>query len=137
MNRGRVKRVAIITVDAEKAHDAVLDRTERVPALPQVLSTIANAPMANYSFDTLELVRQSIENWNKDQATATGNLAPVTFYRINVAFSSLPDGERKYFDALPTNFSLTSAEVDALLAVGPKLLRSSRDFQRLVNDLAR
>lgn len=148
MNRGKVKRVAVIVVDAEKAGDAQLDRTERLPNLVQTLSNISNAPMGNYSFDTVELIRTSIENWNKDTMALqqcreacphgnipAGDLAPITFYRANISFASLPLAERKFFNGLPTSFSLTNEQIDALLAVGPRLLRESADYRKLVEDL--
>lgn len=135
MNRGRVKRVAVIVVDAEKQSNLAVDRRERTPMAIEVLGAIASAPMANYSFDTLELLRQNIANWNRDQKDAAGGLAPVQFYRVLISFSSLPEEERKVFDEMPTSFALTDAQIDALLAIGPKLLRESPDFQRLVKDL--
>ena len=148
MNQGKVKRVAVIVVDAEKAGDVQIDRTERLPNLFQTLSTISNSPMANYSFDTIELLRTSIENWNKDALMLQqckelcpqgnippGDLASVTFYRANITFASLPPAERKFFDSLPTSFSLTNEQIDALMAVGPRLLRESAGYRRLVKDL--
>lgn len=135
MNRRRVKRIAIITVDAERPSNLSVDKRGRVPMLPEVLTAIANAPMANYSFDTLELVRESIARWNRDQEDASDKLAPITFYRVQVALASLPDADRKIFDEMPTSFALTDAEIDALLAIGPRLLHESGDFQRLVADL--
>ena len=135
MNRGRVKRVAVIVVDAEKSGNVDLDTRQRVPNIAEVLSAVANTPMANYSFDTLELLRQSIAGWNRDQAANNPTLAPIAFYRIIVSFAALPDNERQYFNALPTSFTLTNSQIDALLAVGPRLLHESPDFQRLVNDL--
>ena len=134
MNRGKVKRVAVIAVDAEKSSDVTLDRKERPPNLVQTLGTVANAPMANYSFDTIELLRTNIENWNKDAANAP-DLRPIDFYRVIVTFASLPESERKVFDAMPTSFSLTNAQVDALLKIGPRLLHESGDFERLLRDV--
>jgi NTE family protein len=134
MNRGKVKRVAVIIVNAEKASGVTLDQNARAPNLVQTLGTIANTPMANYAFDTVELLRTDIENWNKDAAIAT-DLRPVAFYRAHVTFASLPESERKFFDALPTSFALTNDQIDALLKVGPRLLRDSADFKKLVRDL--
>ncbi len=135
MNRGRVKRVAVIDVDAEKGNPVTLDRTENQPNVVQVLTAVSNTPMANYSFDTLELLRQSIVAWNKDQAVSPEGLQQITFYRVHIAFSSLPQEERKFFDGLPTSFALTNAQIDALLAIGPRLLKESADYQRLLEDL--
>ncbi|HEV8658428.1 MAG TPA: patatin-like phospholipase family protein [Thermoanaerobaculia bacterium] len=134
MNRGKVKRVAVIVVNAEKEGGITLDQNEQPPNLAETLSTIANTPMANYSFDTVELLRTDIENWNKDAAIAP-DLRPVAFYRTHVTFASLPANERKFFDSLPTSFSLTNGQIDALLKVGARLLHESADFEKLIRDL--
>ncbi|HSP17726.1 MAG TPA: patatin-like phospholipase family protein [Thermoanaerobaculia bacterium] len=135
MNRGRVKRVVVIDVDAEKGSGVTLDRNESQPTVVQVLNAVSNTPMANYSFDTLELLRESISAWNKDQAVSPDGLRQIAFYRVHIAFASLPPAERKFFDDLPTSFALKSEQIDALLAVGPRLLRESADYQKLLTDL--
>jgi NTE family protein len=112
-----------------------LDRTANQPTVVQVLNAVADTPMANYSFDTVELLRQSISAWNKDQALSPGGLQQIAFYRIHVAFASLPAADRKFFDDLPTSFSLTNEQIDRLLAVGPRLMRESTDYQKLLRDL--
>ena len=55
MNRKKVKRVAVIAVNARTDAEAKLDRTERAPGLVEVLKTVSTAPMQNYSFETVEL----------------------------------------------------------------------------------
>ena len=61
----------------------------------------------------------------------TDQIIPAEYLSFNPA---IPE-ERKFFDELPTSFSLTNAQIDALLAAGRRLLHESADFKKLVNDL--
>jgi NTE family protein len=152
MNNGKVKRVAVIVVNARTEGGVSIDANEGTPSVMAVLSTVSNAPMANYSFDTVEQLRISIENWNRDaqmleQCSALiaeacpkaelpqGELSPVAFYRTEITFAALPAPEREPFYTMGTNYALSNAQVDALLAVGPRLLNESPDYRKLVQDL--
>lgn len=153
MNRKKVKRVAVIAVNARTDAEAKLDRTERAPGLVEVLKTVSTAPMQNYSFETVELLRNSIEDWNRDAETLKqcktmvkgvcpearlpeGELAAVQFYPVEVAFSALTDlAERRYFNEIGTNYSLTPEQVERLIGLGPRLLGASPVFRTLVDSL--
>ena len=55
---------------------------------------------------------------------------------VNVSFGQLEDEEeRRFFNAVPTNFNLGDEVVDRLREVGGRLLRDSPDFQRLLRAL--
>lgn len=153
MNRKRVKRVAVIAVNARTDGGAKLDRTARTPGVVEVLEVVSTAPMQNYSFETVELLRSSVKDWNRDadvldQCQAMlkkacpsaklpdGELARVEFYPIEVAFSAITDlKERQYFNDIGTNYSLTPEEVQRLLDLGPRLLGTSPVFRALVDAL--
>jgi predicted acylesterase/phospholipase RssA len=153
MNRKKVKRVAVIAVNARTDGEAKLDRNERAPGLVEVLEAVSTAPMQNYSFETVELLRSSVKEWNRDAAVLAecreivtgvcpdarlpeGELAPVEFYPIEVAFSALTDpDERKFFNRIGTNYALTPEEVGRLIDLGPRLLGESSVFRKLVDSL--
>lgn len=153
MNRKKVKRVAVIAVNARTDGGASLDRTERTPRLVEVLETVSTAPMQNYSFETVELLRNSIKEWNRDADTLEqckaivkdacpgarlpeGELAAIQFYPMEVAFGAITDPEeRRSFNEIGTNYSLTSEQVGRLLDLGPRLLGRSPVFRSLVDAL--
>jgi NTE family protein len=108
MNHKKVKRIAVIAVNARTDGEVRFDRTGRTRGVVEVLETVSTAPMQNYSFETVELLRSSIKEWNRDadvlqQCEAIvkgvcpdarlgdGELVPVRFYPIEVAFSALAD----------------------------------------------
>jgi NTE family protein len=152
VNLEKVKRVAIIAVNAETASGVALDRKETTPSIVDVLMTVSSAPMSNYSADTVALIQERIENWNKDQAMIDNcsailhgicpdakipdeGIARVKFYRVEVSFDLLPPEERKQFDRIGTNFSLDRADVDRLIAVAGRVMGESEEYGRLVGDL--
>ena len=153
INRDKIKKVVVVVVNAKTDPDITFDGQEDAPGLTDVLMTVATAPMDNYSFETIELLRESIKQWEKDAQARkdceealrkncpnakleSGPLAEVGFYTVVVGFDSLQDaGERAFLKNLPTTFNLTSEAVDRIRAAGAKLLGESPEFQRLVKDL--
>jgi hypothetical protein len=115
--------------------------------------TVATVPMDNYSFDTIEIMRQGLQQWEKDiqsrqdceavlkkncpgAALPGGDLPRVRFYPVVIGFDAIEDKiERDFFKNLPTTFRLSAESVDRLRAVGARLLTASPDYQRLLQDL--
>lgn len=149
----KVRKIMFIVVNAKTEPAADLDKKESAPSLDKVLMTVATVPMDNYSFDTIELMKQSLQQWGKDVksrqdcddimrercpgATLPGKDLPrVRFYPVVIGFDAIEDkAEREFFKNLPTTFKLSAETVDRLRAVGAKLLNASPDYQRLLKDL--
>jgi NTE family protein len=109
--------------------------------------------MSNYSFDTVEELLDTFEQWRKDReayAACEGILArecpasgmptespvPVETYGIYIGFDQIKDTEaREYFLNLPTTFRLPAEAIDRLIEIGPSILDESEEFQRLVTGL--
>jgi hypothetical protein len=108
--------------------------------------------LANFSFETVELLRKTVEEWNRDHDNLVqcqaliqdscpvvrlpAGTGSVEFYPIEVSFNALTDPEeRKFFDEIGTNYALTSAQVDRLIGVGPRLLDTSPVFRALAEAL--
>jgi len=152
INRKQVRKVVVIVVNAKTEPDSDLDRKESSPNLKEVLMAVATAPMDNYSFDTVALLVDSINQWQQDEKArqdcsevlrqgcpgaemSGGPLPSIDFYPVAISFDSLADpDERHFFKNLPTSFTLPAETVDRLIAVGGRLLMESPDFQKLLND---
>jgi NTE family protein len=153
VNRKRVKRIAVIAVNAKTEDAARLDRREGTPGIVDVLTTVSTAPMGNYSFETVELLRSSIKEWTRDEEALAqcrqllrdacpnaqlpeGELAPVEFYPVEVTFAAIADAaERRFFNDIGTNYSLSDEQVTRLIGLGARLLEASPVFRRLVDQL--
>ncbi len=149
----RVKRIAVVTVNAATQGGVGVDKEERTPGIVSVLSAVTGIPMGNYSFDTIALLQQLIAEWSaqkraRDDCRALAkescpsvDIPPIEklnidTYNVNVAFAFLPDEkERNCFYSIGTNFGLPREQVTALIGVGPRLLHISGDYARLVKDL--
>ena len=61
---------------------------------------------------------------------------PFHFYMVEVSFSQVRDPvERKYLNNLPTSLVLDDEAIDRLRAWGRRLLRSSPEFARFLDEL--
>jgi NTE family protein len=153
VNMNKVRKIVFIVVNAKTEPDTDLDKKESAPNLDKVLMTVANVPMDNYSFDTIELMKQSLQQWETDIKTRQncedvlkascpgaalpgGDLPQVRLYPVVIGFDAIEDkAEREFFKNLPTTFKLSAENVDRLRAAGATLLTASPDYQKLMKDL--
>ena len=71
--------------------------------------------------------------WSKELSSPE---KPVTPYFIQVKFDDVKDEKEKAFlNAIPTSFSLTDEQIDALIKAGRELLRNNPTFQKLLSDI--
>lgn len=64
VNERRIERVAVIVVDAKPRSAPKLDRSPSPPSILDVLNASASNPMENYSFDSVDLVREQFKAWD-------------------------------------------------------------------------
>jgi predicted acylesterase/phospholipase RssA len=153
MNQGKIKKIVVIVVDARTEPKTTMDKTARSPRLTKIIDTIATVPMSNYSFETVQELFKTFDEWRKDSQNYDdckdvldkkcpgANMpakppAPVDTYGIYVGFDQIKDQKkREYFLNMPTTFSLKKEEVDDLRKIGPEILDDSGEFQRLLKGL--
>jgi len=75
VNLGRIKRLAVIVVDAKPHSEAPADRSARPPGIYTVLNASATNPMENYSSDTVERIRILFNEWNRAACDFEANRA--------------------------------------------------------------
>ena len=147
----RVEKVVVLAANAKTGGVPTFDRQENAPHLLSVLQSSAGAPMAHYSFETVERVRNERDLDEQLQRTVAdcnellrgcgappvpGELQPVDFYVVEVGFDALADaGQRAFFKGLPTSFRLPAVTVDCLRSVAGRVLVEAGDYQRLLDDL--
>jgi len=153
INRGKIEKLVVIVVDAKTAAGVRFDRSPKPPGLTKVLTKISTVPMDNFSFDTVQALRDTFRNWQNDQRAydrcrgileeqCTSAEMPedpppqVNFYPIYIGFDQISDSARRhYFQNMATSFVLKRKEVDELRSIGPQLLESSGTFKKLMNSL--
>lgn len=133
-NLEKIRRVAVIVVDAQTQEPAQRQDLDEVPGFTTVLGASSTIMINKYNFETIELLHHVARDWSYDDETH--GLKPIDFYIVHVAFDAIPDlEEQDYFNSIPTSLYLPEEQVDRLRAVAAELLFNSKDFQRMVKDL--
>jgi len=145
----KVDKLVVIVVNAATSPAVERDKSPDVPGLIDTVTAAADVPLDNYSFDTLELLRKAVNEFNEPARLISGCKAlaaarspqcalaipaphPIDFFAIEVAFEYLDSPEeRRWFKNLPTTLELPRETVDKLRLVGRRLLSEDREFQRL------
>lgn len=125
----KIKKLLIIIVDAKPGEDVHLDRSRKTPGLVSVINAVASAPMANYSFETVQLLREYLE---QREFALRNDPEPFQLktYILHLRFDSIADAAvRKKIMELGTNFHLSDKAVETLIDQGAELLRESDVFQ--------
>jgi NTE family protein len=134
----RVRRVAILLVNAEQRTKVDWDRKPNPPGILNLGVRSSSIPMAKYSYETIELLSEKIEHWKELADKHRGQTGTLEFYLIDVNFGNLPDPEeRVYLQNLKTSFNLPDGDVDRLRKAAGELVRQSPEYQRLLADLAK
>lgn len=134
MGRRAPRRVAIISVNAATDSELTMDSNTRQPSAAAAMSAMTNVQLKRYSIDTLALVKKSLRRWADEWSTPE---RPVETYFITLDFGEIEDPERReFFNRMPTSFSLTDEQVDALIDAGGELLRNNPEFRRMMADIS-
>lgn len=128
--------IAVIVVNAEVRPKAQFGLAATSPGLASILGTVSNIQIYGRNADTIELMRGSLKRWATELAPLRGG-RPLGTSLVTLGFEDIEDPkERKFFQSLPTSFSLPDTTVDRLIAVARRLLRESPDYRAFLAALA-
>lgn len=139
-----IRKMVMIVVNSATRRDKGWDRFKRPPSAVQVTIALGTVPMNRYSFDTMELLKQSVHGWQEDWTFRNAPRAPrndsfqarFKIYVIEVSLDLLSDeAESNYLESLPTSLSLPRAATQRLRIAGGKVLRESDAFKELLEDI--
>ena len=123
----------MISVNASTDPELELDMTNKQPSVAETIGAMSNVQLHRYNDATLELMRQSMKRWVEDMSTPDG---PVSRYIAQVSFQDVMQPEaQRFFNRIPTGFSLSEEQVDRLIEAGHELLRNNPEYQRFLADL--
>jgi NTE family protein len=153
INLKQVNKLVVIVVNAGTIPSTERDKSPAIPGLVDTVTSVATVPLDNYSFDTLELLRATVSEFNEETRLISGckQLAAakgpqctldiptphqVEFYSVEVAFEYIENAQdRNYFKTLPTTFKLPRETVDRLRAIGRQLLSEDPQFKKLLESV--
>ena len=146
-----VRRVIVIVVNSLSSPPTDWDESEDPPGTADILLKASGTPIDAFSFEATELLRDTAHRWQtlrtvrespaykdvKDPAVKAALRVPeAEIYAIDVSFPRLKDNaERDYLNQQPTSFVLPPEAVDRLRAAAGTIMKSSPEFQRLLNDM--
>jgi predicted acylesterase/phospholipase RssA len=152
LNDGAIEKFVIIVVNARPDGGDTISKKENPPGLGVVAVKTATIAMDNYSFESIEVMKELRDMRARAQRNIAacrqrlaacpsapplpGLAAEIDPYVIEVNFEAIDDPERRtYFLTLPTSFALSREQVDALIQIGPELLRAEPEFKELMQSL--
>ena len=152
INNDRIDRLVVIVVNAATEPHEKLSKSESPPDLLKVATKTATISLDNYSIESITLMVESLKKRIQAQKdlTACQNYLDrncpnppslPTFekmidpYIIEINFAAAKDLEGEdpdYYLNLPTSFKLDRQQIERLVNIGPKLLKSSPQYNCLI-----
>ncbi|MBX3301003.1 MAG: hypothetical protein KF693_02180 [Nitrospira sp.] len=137
----QVRRLVILSVNAETSPDVNDFRSDEIPVLSRVLSSLVDIPINRYFADTLLLTRLIVEKWRDDLRKLPAGAESVLtrdaeIYFIDASLGRIADPvEQLKLMKIPTTLYLTDEQIEQLLSDASRLIRRDPEFQRLMTDL--
>jgi len=127
------RELVMLSVDASADASGGIGTSARSPSIRRMIDATTDIQLHRYNTATTELVQQRMQEWAKELADAG---QPVRMRLVKVGFADIPDPAlRARLNAIPTDFTLPSEDVDALIAAGRALLRANPEYQALLRDI--
>lgn len=154
INRGSIEKLVIIIVNARTEGQDEISKNEKSPGTMTVAMKTATVAMDNYSFESIELIKDLRDQRKQAQRTLNSlreklgaglgvGIIPrfpndVEPYVIDIDFAAIKDPEqRRYFLGLPTSFKLSHDQVEKLVSIGGELLAADPEFKELMAELGK
>ena len=140
---GTIRKLVLITVNAERDPSENIDMNDKVPNMAQVVDSLLFGAGGRATRETQEFLSDITQQWRLSlEAGSTGsNDAFAPGAEVHVISVNLRDAHddvaRRRLLQVPTAFSITSEEVTDLIEAGGSVLRHSPEFRVLVQSLAR
>lgn len=134
------QKVAIIVVNASDALNPNIAQQKESPDIETTVGAVSTIQLKRYNTDTLDLVSNSFKTWEKQVNEVrckdkTEDCKAIEFYLIELNFNQLPQKQAKKFSLTKTSLELPSQKVDELIQAGETLLRNSKEFNKLLEDI--
>lgn len=151
-NKNGIKKLVFIVANARTETQDTISKKDIPPELAEVGFKTATISLDNYSFETIESMRDLFKQRKQAQQTLADcndklNRCPspqqlyplsrvIEPIFIDLSFETLPDPAlRKELLSLPTSFTLPKEAVDKVIRAGGELLENSSEFQALKKEL--
>jgi len=153
INDGKIKYLLVIVVNAKNEPPQKFDLKESPPGLATVGLKTCTISMDNYSFETIESIKQLFEERIKAQQYIEScqeqldkhcpdsyklpsmSGGQMKLYVVDISFDNISDkDEREFLKNLPTTFNLEKEEVNRLIEAGGRLLVEHPEFKAFIEE---
>ena len=140
---GTIRKLVLITVNAERDPSENIDMNDKVPTVAQVLDALLFGTGARATRETQEFLRDITQQWRRSLASGAGRgndaFAPdAEIHVIPVNLRDAPDiTTRRRLLQVPTALSISPEEVTDLIEAGGSVLRNAPEYRALVQSLVR
>jgi NTE family protein len=143
ISQGRIKRLIWIIINARSDPPSKLDTNGATPGIADMFQGTVNSAIDSRTSSGIYELNESLrEQW----AAAAGEMPPElaanfrtianNTFLVGVDFEAIPDPAcRKAFQSIPTSWTLSPTQIDALMLIGPALLTAAPDFRRAATAL--
>ncbi len=151
ISNNQIEKLVILVVNAKTDDQDSISQNSIPPDLQEVAYKTTTISLDNYSFESIETIRDLNRQRKQTQDTLgvcnsrlkachgnefpelSGKIDPVV---IDLNFENIQDPQRrKQLLSLPTSFALPEEAVKQLIDAGGELLDNSPDFQSLLKEL--
>jgi hypothetical protein len=150
INQKKIDTILVIVVNARTRSSDEIGKRANAPGIIGMFGAVANGPMGNYSYETIELLKESMRQWTTDAqqvedcreifqehcqkgAFPDEPLQKVGYFPVELTFDSIADpAKRERLQSMPTSFQLKPDQVDELVNAGAELLDQSPSFQKFL-----
>ena len=139
--KGVVRKLVLITVNAERDPSERIDETDKVPSTLQVVDAMLFGTGARATQETLGLLDDIAQQWSREVSVASqdGQSAFAKDAQIYVITVNLRDAsnasERTRLLQIPTAFTIPQDDVTRLIEAGRDVLQASPRFKELLQSL--
>ena len=138
---GSIKRLVIVTVNAERDPARRIDESDKVPTTTEVVDALlfgtgnrATGETQAYLDDVAGRWREEIRGGRRERLRGFSPDAEIFLIQVNLRDAPASE-QRQSLLQVPTAFSIGDAEVTQLIAAGREVLRSDKEFQALTRSL--
>jgi NTE family protein len=127
-----LKNIVFILVNAGVETETTMELSAKNPSASATMGAFTSAQIARYSQETLDKVRQNIDELNqrfRDEGI------PTTVYFSEVSFDQVADKSlNKVLNSLPTSLELDDDQIDQLVTAGRIILRQEPSYKRFLQN---
>ena len=131
-----VRKIIVISVNAQNQLDSTIDQSAKVPGLYDVLGAIINVPIDQNSQESLRRIRAVADQWNSQAGSRRGQ--PISLHFVSLSLRDLPDSTlRKNVLNISTSFYLPREDINNLKEAARVLMRQSPEYARVLAALSK